>query len=66
MLKKVTSHLVSIYTNDLDFSLGNELIQLSSFEYINKRVNTMNNGKCFYIGLLKKTIYSVVFLTLKH
>jgi len=51
-LQSAASHLVSIYTNDLEFSLGNELIQFSSFVYIYIcNVNITNNGKCLYIGL---------------
>jgi len=59
-LQPTASHLIRIYTNDLEFSLGNELIQFSSFVYINKRVNITNNEKCLYI--IGKKIYSVVFL----
>jgi len=41
-LQSVAIYLVSIYTNNLEFSLDNELIQFSSFVRIYKKTHKYN------------------------
>lgn len=62
-LQSAVNYLVSICSNGLEFSLGNEFIQLSSFVKI--YVETCKDNEqleFFFTGLLWKIICSVQFL----